>query len=135
MQTAKITVLCIALGFLLVVPFFGAPVIHLKNSSSSTLANITLHGKGFTKTMPDIAPGTEATIIVTVHGDSGLEIAFTVHGSPYKQGDLAYLESIGGTRVELEISSTFEVKNVTYAEEHRTMLPEFQPSRLLHIFD
>ena len=134
MQTAKITILCIVLGFLLIVPFFGAPVIHLKNSSSSTLANIKLHGKGFTKVVPDIAPGTETTIIVTVPGDTGLEIEFMANGSPYKQGDLAYLEKIGGSRIELEVISTFAVKNVTYSEEHRSLLPDFQPGRLLHIF-
>ena len=90
-------------GLLIWRGYFGPPVVTVRNDSGSLVRQMILEGNGFSRTLPDLAPGGSITTIVRPRGESSLKISFVLNDRPVTKDDMTYLESGGGYRTSVTI--------------------------------
>ncbi len=87
------------------------PKITIHYRTGETIRRITLTGKSFKVSHPQIKPGEAVTLRVHPRGESGLTMSFDTAKGRHTKGDLAYIESGLGYKVHLTIDPDYNIRS------------------------
>jgi hypothetical protein len=85
------------------------PKIILTNHSSTPVWRITVSGSGFNETVSWLQSD-RTTVVVHPAGDSSLNIGCDTPGGHRSFSDLAYIECVGGYKVDVEVKPDYALK-------------------------
>lgn len=100
--------------------FFGETQVLLVNRAAQPLREVSLSGRGFELSIPELGAGRASCHPVDVHGESSLRLRGRLGGRAIDSGEVGYVEGSGGYRVVLTVLESGEVEfEYDFEKTHR----------------
>ena len=93
-------------------------LITVLNQSPDTIHTVVLSGRGFSDTIPELAPAGSGALRVRPRGESGLKVEFTAANRRILVPEQGYFESCCGYVVLVAVDSALAVRVHTTLEQY-----------------